>query len=40
MAFCNVLSLEIPASVPGLISSWFALLVGDLIERCGYGLKK
>ncbi|EMY13026.1 transporter, SSS domain protein [Leptospira weilii str. Ecochallenge] len=37
--FCNVLSLEIPASIPGLVSSWFALLLGDLMERRGYGLK-
>ncbi|UZN09151.1 sodium:solute symporter family protein [Leptospira santarosai] len=37
--FCNILSLEIPASIPGLVSSWLALLAGDFMERRGYGLK-
>ncbi|EMO75044.1 hypothetical protein LEP1GSC127_0387 [Leptospira kirschneri str. 200801925] len=38
--FCNIISLEIPASIPGLISSWIALLLGDWIEQKGYIQKK
>ncbi|WP_000541199.1 sodium:solute symporter family transporter, partial [Leptospira interrogans] len=33
---CNILSLEIPASIPGLISSWIALYLGDWMEHRGY----
>lgn len=38
--FCNILSLEVPASIPGLISSWLGLLFGDFLEKHGFGFKE
>ncbi|AOP36357.1 sodium:solute symporter [Leptospira tipperaryensis] len=38
--FWNLGSFEIPASIPGLFASWLALLVGDFLERRGYGFSK
>lgn len=38
--FWNLGSFEIPASIPGLFSSWFGLLIGDRLERMGYGFSE
>ncbi|TGM58540.1 sodium:solute symporter family protein [Leptospira adleri] len=35
--FWNLGSFEVPASIPGLLASWIALLGGDFLERKGYG---
>ncbi|TGK23102.1 sodium:solute symporter family protein [Leptospira kmetyi] len=37
--FWNIMNFETPASIPGLTASWIALVIGDVLERRGYGFK-
>lgn len=38
--FWNIMNFETPASIPGLTASFVALMVGDFMERRGYGFEK